>query len=380
MRIFHNLNVNWMGMRKTFYIISLVLFLLGMLNIVFRGLVFGIDFKGGSEIVLQFEKPVDVAKIRNDLANIGLGAVEVRTFGAETGVLVRTELQEIPKEIYPKVVERIRENINKIMPGVPYQIVDSTINSITVEFTNPDTTNTMIAELFAQGFQTGKVSEELDNKQMLVRVGIADWIKEVLREKVKDNPFQVVKEDRVGPKIGEELKRDAVLAVLLSLVVILIYLGFRFKFIFAVGAVTALFHDVLITVGLYAVLYGVIPGLNLEIDLPVVAAFLTLVGYSINDTVIVFDRIRENMKIHKTMPLEELINKSINQTMSRTIITGFTTLLAVFVLFILGGDVLRAFSFTLLFGIIIGTYSSIFVASALVLDYAQKAKKKVQFS
>ncbi|AFH48546.1 Preprotein translocase subunit SecF [Ignavibacterium album JCM 16511] len=380
MRVFHNLNVNWMGMRKAFYILSLVLFLLGMLNIVFRGLVFGIDFKGGSEIVLQFEKPVDVAKIRNDLANIGLGAVEVRTFGAETGVLVRTELQEIPKEIYPKVVERIRENIDKIMPAVPYQIVDSTINSITVEFTNPDTTNTMIAELFAQGFQTGKVSEEPDNKQMLVRVGIADWIKEVLREKVKDNPFQVVKEDRVGPKIGEELKRDAVLAVLLSLVVILIYLGFRFKFIFAIGAVTALFHDVLITVGLYAVLYGLIPGLNLEIDLPVVAAFLTLVGYSINDTVIVFDRIRENMKIHKTMPLEELINKSINQTMSRTIITGFTTLLAVFVLFILGGDVLRAFSFTLLFGIIIGTYSSIFVASALVLDYAQRTKKKVQFS
>lgn len=379
MRIFHNLNVNWMGMRKTFYILSIALFLIGMLNIAFRGLVFGIDFKGGSEIVLQFEKPVNVAQIRNDLANIGLGAVEVRTFGAETGVLVRTELQEIPKEIYPKVVDRIRENINKILPGVPYKVVDSTKNSVTIEFDNPDTTNLMIAELFARGFQTGKVSEELDNKQMIVRVGIADWIKEVLREKVKDNSFQVVKEDRVGPKIGEELKRDAVLAVLLSLVVILIYLAFRFKFIFAFGAVLALFHDVLITVGLYAALYGLIPGLNLEIDLPVVAAFLTLVGYSINDTVIVFDRIRENMKIHKTMPLEELINRSINQTMSRTIITGVTTLLAVFVLFLLGGDVLRAFSFTLLFGIIIGTYSSIFVASALVVDYVQRTKKKVQF-
>ena len=379
MRIFHNLNVNWMGMRKTFYILSIALFLIGMLNIAFRGLVFGIDFKGGSEIVLQFEKPVDVRQIRNDLANIGLGAVEVRTFGAETGILVRTELQEIPKEIYPKVVERIRENLNKILPGVPYKIVDSTMNSITFQFENPDTTNIMIAELFAQGFQTGKVSEELDNKQMIVRVGIADWIKEVLREKINDNPFQVVKEDRVGPKIGAELKRDAVVAVLLSLIVILIYLGFRFKFVFAVGAVIALFHDVLITVGLYAVLYGLIPGLNLEIDLPVVAAFLTLVGYSINDTVIVFDRIRENIKIHKTMPLEELVNKSINQTMSRTIITGFTTLLAVFVLFLLGGDVLRAFSFTLLFGIIIGTYSSIFVASALVVDYVQRTKKKVQF-
>lgn len=379
MRIFHNLNVNWMGMRKTFFILSIALFLFGMLNVAFRGLVFGIDFKGGSEIVLQFEKPVDVGQIRNDLANIGLGAVEVRTFGAETEILVRTELQEIPKEIYPKVVERIRENINKILPGVPYKIVDSTMNSISFEFENPDTTNIMIAELFAQGFQTGKVSEELDNKQMIVRVGIADWIKEVLREKVKENPFQVVKEDRVGPKIGAELKRDAVVAVFLSLIVILIYLGFRFKFVFAVGAVIALFHDVLITVGLFAVLYGLIPGLNLEIDLPVVAAFLTLVGYSINDTVIVFDRIRENIKIHKTMPLEELVNKSINQTMSRTIITGFTTLLAVFVLFLLGGDVLRAFSFTLLFGIIIGTYSSIFVASALVVDYVQRTKKKVQF-
>lgn len=379
MRVFHNLNINWMGMRKSFYILSLVLFLFGMLNVVFRGLVFGIDFKGGSEIVLQFEKPIDVAKIRNDLANIGLGSVEVRTFGAETGVLVRTELQEIPKEIYPKVVEKIRENISSILPDVPYTIVDSTMNSITIEFANPDTTNIIIEELFARGFQTGKVSEELDNRQMLVRVGIADWIKEVLRDKVKDNSFQVVKEDRVGPKIGEELKRDAVVAVLLSLLVILIYLGFRFKFVFAIGAVAALFHDVLITVGLYAVLYGLIPGLNLEIDLPVVAAFLTLVGYSINDTVIVFDRIRENIKIHKTMPLDELINKSINQTMSRTIITGFTTLLAVFVLFILGGDVLRAFSFTLLFGIIIGTYSSIFVASALVVDYVQRTKKKVQF-
>jgi preprotein translocase subunit SecF len=149
--------------------------------------------------------------------------------------------------------------------------------------------------------------------------------------------------------------------------------------VFAVGAVAALFHDVLITLGLFAALYGVIPGLNLDIDLSVVAAFLTLVGYSINDTVIVFDRVRENMKIHKSIPLIDLINKSVNQTMSRTIITAFTTLLAVFVLLVLGGDVLRAFAFTLLFGIIIGTYSSIFVASAFVLEYANRTKKKVQF-
>jgi len=379
MRIFSNLNVNWMGMRKTFYIVSLAIFLLGMLSIVLRGLVFGIDFKGGSEIVLQFEKAVEIGEIRDYLANVELGAVEVRTFGGETGVLVRTELQEIPKTVYPKVVERIKDNILSIIPGLEFQVVDSSSNSITFSFSSPDTTNILIKELFDRGFQTGRVSAELDNTQMLVRVGIAEWIKEVLREKIQNNSFEVLKEDRVGPKIGDELKRDAIIAVLLSLVVILIYLGFRFKFVFASGAVVALFHDVLITVGLYSILYGVIPGLNLEIDLPVVAAFLTLVGYSINDTVIVFDRIRENMKIHKTLDLEILINKSINQTMSRTVITGFTTLLAVIVLLFLGGDVLRAFSFTLFFGIIVGTYSSIFVASALVLDYSHKTKKKIQF-
>jgi preprotein translocase SecF subunit len=145
------------------------------------------------------------------------------------------------------------------------------------------------------------------------------------------------------------------------------------------GAVVALFHDVLITIGLYAALYGIIPRLNLEIDLTVVAAFLTLIGYSTADTVIVFDRVRENLKVHKTMELETLINQSVNRTMSRTILTAGTVLMAIFVLLIFGGEVLRAFSFTLFFGTITGTYSSIFIASALVLEYANRAHKKVQF-
>jgi preprotein translocase SecF subunit len=230
------------------------------------------------------------------------------------------------------------------------------------------------------GYQATISSESNKNNQIQINLGISQWLKENIRDKVKNNPFKVLREDRVGPKVGNELKRDALLAILLSLVVILIYLAFRFKFVFAVGAVVALFHDVLITLGLYAILYDVIPGLNLEIDLTVVAAFLTLTGYSMNDTVVVFDRVRENLKLHKTLPLGEIINKSINQTMSRTIITGVTTLLTVFVLLIMGGDVLRAFAFTIFFGIIIGTYSSIFVASALVYEYAQRSNKKVQFS
>ena len=380
MRIFHDLNVDFLGKRKLFYMFSLALFLIGLLSVIFRGLSFGIDFKGGSEIVLQFEKQINIAEIRKDIENIGLGNVEVRTFGGETGSLIRTELQEVPADVYPKVVNSIETEIKNIIPNVGFNVVEKTSNTITYSFPNPDTTNLVSDQLFLAGFQTSKVSEEPDNKQLDVSVGISDWIKQNLREKIKNNTFSVIKEDKVGPKVGNELKRDAVIAVFLSLVVILIYLGFRFKFIFAVGAVAALFHDVLITLGLYSVLYGVIPGLNLDIDLSIVAAFLTLVGYSINDTVIVFDRVRENMKIHKTLPLMEVINKSINQTMSRTIITAFTTLLAVFVLLLLGGDVLRAFAFTLLFGIVIGTYSSIFVASAFVLEYADRTKKKVQFS
>ncbi len=379
MRIFENLNIDYLSKRKIFYTLSTALFLIGLINVIFRGLVFGIDFKGGTEIVLQFDNPVEISQIRQYVDKIGLGTVELKTFGSETGVLIRTELQNIPQDIFPRVVDNINAEIQSIYPGLPLNIVDSTFNSVTYEFANPDTANILTDKLFSAGFQTSKVSEEPDNKRMIVSVGIADWIKENLKEKVQDNGFKVIKEDHVGPKVGRELKEDAVIAVALSLIAILIYLAFRFKFIFAFGAVLALFHDVLITLGLYSVLYNVIPGLNLEIDLTVVAAFLTLVGYSINDTVIVFDRVRENLKIHKTMPLKDVINMSVNRTMSRTILTGGTTLLTILVLLIFGGEVLRSFAFTLFFGIIIGTYSSIFVASALVLEYANRSKKKVQF-
>lgn len=379
MRFFENLNFNFLGLRKVTYLISGTLFLLGVIAALIRGFHFGIDFKGGTEIVLQFEKPINIGDVRVDVENIGLGNLEVKTFGSETGVMIRTELQVIPAEVYPKVISGIEKEIQKLMPGVPRTIVDSSASSVTYAFQNPDTANQIIDGLFSAGFQSGRVSEEPDNVEMIVSVGIADWIKENLRDKITDNSFTVLKEDRVGPKIGDELKRDAVLAIFFAMLAILIYLGFRFKFIFAFGAVAALFHDVLITLGLFALLYGLIPGLNLDIDLTVVAAFLTLVGYSINDTVIVFDRIRENLKIHKTRPLYDIINTSVSQTMSRTILTGGTTLLTVLVLLIFGGEVLRVFAFTLFFGIIIGTYSSIFVASTLVYEYAIKYKKKVEF-
>src|SRR3989339_448122 len=379
MRIFQNLNVDFIGKRKIFYIISGSIFLLGLINIIFRGLEFGTDFNGGSEIVLQFEKPVNIGTVRNQIQNIGLGNVELKTYGGDNQILINTGLQNIPPDIYSKAIRNIDNQIENVLPGLKRSIVDSTSKSITYSFPNPDTTKIILDKLIEAGFQANKVSEEPTNTEVIVSIGIAQWIKENIREKMKDNPFQVLKEDQIGPKVGKELKQDAVIAIFLSLIVILLYLAFRFKFIFAFTAVLALFHDVLITLGLYSILYGLIPGLNLEIDLAIVAAFLTLIGYSINDTVVVFDRVRENMKIHKVMPLYQLMNMSLNKTMSRTVLTGGATLLSILVILIFGGEVLRAFAFTLFFGIVIGTYSSIFIASVLVYDYATKTNKKIEF-
>lgn len=380
MRIFHNLNVDFMGKRKFFYILSASIFLLGMINIAVRGLHFGIDFKGGTEIVVKFEDPIKISELRTDLQSTGLGEVEIKTFGDNAGALIRTELQVLPQNLFPKIQKQIEDDINSSYPVIAGKYrSEKTPNSLTYTFDNPDTASAIANKLFLDGFQSGKVSEEVTNTQVVVQVGISDWIKESLRNTVKGNSFQVLREERVGPKVGNELKRDTLIAIVLSLIGILIYLAFRYKFIFAFGAVIALFHDVLITLGLYAILYNVIPGLNLEVTLTVVAAFLTLIGYSINDTVIVFDRVRETLKVHKTEPLEMLMNLAVNKTMSRTVITGGTVLLSTFVLLLLGGEVLRAFAFTMFFGIIIGTYSSVFVASAIVVDYAKRYNKKVEF-
>ena len=184
-----------------------------------------------------------------------------------------------------------------------------------------------------------------------------------------DNKYDIRAVTEIGPKIGSELRRAAIFAVLFSLFGILIYISWRFEFKYAVGAVIALFHDVLITLGIFSLL-------DYEITLAVVAAFLTIVGYSLNDTIVVFDRIRENLKILRRETFENLINTSINQTLSRTIITSFTTLLVVFILFIMGGEVIHNFAFALIIGVLIGTYSSIYVASPVIIEWHNRAETK----
>lgn len=379
MRIFENINIDFMGKRSLFFMISSGIILLGFLNILFRGLSFGIDFNGGTELALQFEKPIEISYVRDQVANIGLGEIEVKTFGSSTGILIRTELQEIPQVILPKVKSKIETVITNTLPGVQKTITESSNNQITYEFQDTKAADIANNKLFEAGFQTSKVTEDSTNRGVSVRLGISEWVKDNLKEKFVGNSFTVLKEDKVGPKVGNELKRDALLSIILALVAILAYISFRFKFTFAVGAVIALFHDILITLGIFSMLYGVIPWLNLDITLTVVAAFLTLIGYSMNDTVVVFDRVREHLKIHKSLPLEENINTAINKTFSRTIITGLSTLMSIIVLVIVGGEVLRGFAFALFIGMITGTYSSIFVASSFVLEVANRTKKKIEF-
>jgi preprotein translocase SecF subunit len=216
--------------------------------------------------------------------------------------------------------------------------------------------------------------------QVLVRTSVEGDISDIQNRIVEgiaegfagSNP-EVVKTDVVGPRFAEDLKQGAIWAVLGSLLVIFVYILLRFEWRFGIGAVAALFHDVTITLGIFSAAAGILP-FSLQIDQAIIAAFLTIVGYSLNDTVVVFDRIREYSNLFKTETYDKLVNRSINNTLSRTIVTSGTTLLVVVVLFIFGGEVLRGFAFGLILGVTIGTYSSVFVASPVVVELRMRMK------
>lgn len=303
MRLFENTNYDFLAKRHIFYFVSASIIIVGFVVLFLtRSIPLGIDFSGGTEIQIKFEKDIDIHELRTAMDEAGFEGMEIKTMGTERDVLLRTPLQE-------------------------------------------------------EGQQ------------------VSDRIQQGIKAKISNDKFEVLRIDKVGPKIGAELRRNALFAVLFSLIAILIYLAFRFQFVFAVGAVIALFHDVLITIAIIAIADAAIPGLRLEFNQSMLAAFLTLVGFSSNDTVIVFDRIRENIKLFKNENILEVMNKSINATLSRTIITSGTVFLTVLVLFLFGGEVNRSFAFTFGVGIITGTYSSVFVASAIVVDWKLKSLK-----
>lgn len=300
MRIFHDANYDFLGKRKSFYIISLSVIVIGFVVLfATKSIPLGIDFSGGTELQIKFQNDVNIGDLREAMDNAGFAGMELKTMGSDRDVLFRTPMQE-----------------------------------------------------------EGQV--------------VSDKIQQGIKDKIPENTFEVLRIDKVGPKIGAELRRNALFAILFSLIAILIYLAFRFQFVFAVAAVIALFHDVLITISVIAIFDAIFPNLRLEFGQSMLAAFLTLVGFSSNDTVIVFDRIRENIKLFKNENILDVMNKSINSTLSRTVITSGTVFLTVLVLFIFGGEVNRSFAFTFGIGIITGTYSSVFIASALVVDWKQR--------
>lgn len=304
MRLFKKTNIDFIGKRYIWYTTSAIIILTGMISLAVRGLDYGIDFLGGTEIVVHFSTAVDISNVRTALNTVALGESEIKNFGSRNDILIRTRKQG---------------------PGA-------------------------------------SVSNEIQG---------------ALRKEFNQNELTIIKEDKIGPKIGGELRLDALKAIFISLIVILLYLGIRFQFVYGAGAVAALFHDVLLTLGIVSIVNGMTSYLNLEITQTIVAAFLTLICFSNNDTVVIFDRIRENRKLYRTEGFVAIFNRSINETLSRTIITSGTIFLVLVMLFFFGGEVNRGFAFTLLIGVVTGTYSSIYVASALVVDYTlYKDRKK----
>ncbi len=265
--------------------------------------------------------------------------------------------------------------ISLIIHGGPRYNIDFTGGTlIQLKFEKPIEIQSVRSAIAEHGYGDAEIKHFGNKQEVVVRVGVAkskaqvaSVIEDLIKNNIPDNSFIVERVEKVGPKIGHELILDAIKAILWSMILILIYVMWRFEFKYSVGAIAALAHDVTITLGIFSIF-------NIEISAPIIAALLTIVGYSLNDTIVVYDRIRENMKSlksgHKSEP--EVINRSINETLSRTIITSGTTLMVVIVLFFFGGEVLRSFAFALIVGIVVGTYSSIFVASPILVDWKHK--------
>ncbi len=277
-----------------FNIVSLILVFVSLSLLTFKGLNFGIDFKGGTLIELRSSNnKINVSSLRDNLSQMDLGDVSVKKFGNNQDYLVKFENQNNKKNI----IEEIKSNLEKS---------------------------------FGSNFDFRRV-------------------------------------ENVGPKVSAELLKSGIIAISVSLAIMLIYIWIRFEWQFSLGAIIALFHDVLVTLGLFSLL-------SLEINLSIIAAVLTIVGYSMNDTVVIFDRVRENLNKYSDIKIFELTNISINETLSRTLITSVTTLLALFSIFFFGGEILKGFSLAMIFGVIFGTYSSIYIANTVLvrLNVSQK--------
>ena len=301
MQIIKNSKIDFINNSRFTILLSGALLLAGIFSLIINnGPKLSIDFKGGTLVAVQYTKPININNLRSELKTVTIN-------------------------------------------GQKFDFSTSEIK----HFGNKSNVSIRIASM----------EDEPENFSQ----NFIDFLRNIYPDSLPENKDEfILLLDTLSPKIGSELSGKAIMAILYALTLILIYISFRFEFIFAIGAIAAIAHDVIITLGIFSIL-------GYEISLPIVAAFLTIVGYSLNDTIVIFDRIRENMKTRKKDPVAATVNKSINESLSRTIVTSLTTLMVVITLYIFGGEVIHYFSFALIIGVLVGTYSSIFVASLIVV-------------
>lgn len=380
MQFFRDSNIQFMRYRRYWVFVSLAFLLVSFSEIFIKKLNLGIDFAGGTQLTLKFSEAAEVEQLRSIVAEAGVQDAVIQSFGVEGAneVLIKTPLVEGSEEGSQElVIQALNREIGNTGTGLDLNRVGrEAISSLLTErdpdglvsdATDPGTLQDLdpygpAAEAILALRQDQGLIGEWESIAALEVVTPATVA--VLQTEARLGNLAVLGAENVGPQIGAELRKKGFYAIIFSMIGMLMYIWFRFELRYGVGALIAIVHDVVITLGLYALA-------GFELNLTTIAAFLTLVGYSVNDSVVVFDRVRENLRRSRARPLEETMNFSINQTLSRTVLTSGTTLLVVGSILFLGGDVLRGFAFILTVGVVVGTYSSIYVASPFALLWEQ---------
>ena len=382
MRFFHKTHIQFMKYRWHWIAISTALNLIALGLIFFGpGFKYGVDFAGGSQLTVKFKSDPDVARLRRSLENLNLGAVTIQRFDEPERheLLIRLQSAGQEGDFSARMITALDKEFNAQTASTRLNLQGVQAVRDGLVQADPDSVGDTVEDRRAHYEPMASGLLKL-RKEMGILNGPADLdrVKELssnakryLADNARFGEFSILAADSVGPAVGKDLRTKASYAVGFSLLGMLVYIWVRFKFQYGVGAIVALVHDTLIALGVLSLT-------GREIDIPTIAALLTLVGYSVNDTVIIFDRIRERIKLERGKPLIDVMNSAINQTLSRTVITSGLTELVVIALFLFGGDVINTFSFVLLFGIVVGTYSSIYIASPITLGLSNWLEKRKQ--
>jgi len=369
---FRNPNIDFLGKKWYFLAFSLVFSVAGVFSMLFwHGIPYGVDFRGGTLVYVKFSHPPDDNKLRASMDRAGLRNAKIQRYGqvSNNEVLIDLDVQETNEQALDRGKTQIINALETNAPPGKHDLNNSSSFVLKNYLLDKDPLHlgSDADQKYTQQAQAivdtrdkvqGGVLSSFDQLKGSVDPAVAAS----LADGFYLSDFGVRNVEIVGPQVGAQLRKQALLATVYSLAGMLIYLGFRFEWIYGVAAVVTVFHDTLITVGFFSLT-------KTDISLTVIAAILTLIGYSNNDTIVVFDRIRENIKLMRREKLSEIVNRSINQTLSRTILTAGLTFLTVLALFLFGGEVLRGFSLALVIGILIGTYSSIAIAAPILVAY-----------